>query len=290
MPSSDSSWCDEKLTRRSTTSGMVFANGCLVLSICRAQATVALSSCGAELYAANSTMVECMYRHRLAQFLTGSQMDVGQRLFLDSSSAKFVVQRSGVGQLKHVEIKHMFLQQLLRQRVFTIHKIPTRVNPADLNTKKFGLERMKLLSTLCGLYPICSQGDRDEEVLTTRRIQRNVAHRLVQALQVVTIGLLQECSLDLSGNSRGEQGLHGYGPVQGLGASSWTLRTSCTLWSSSATWKAGFPVVVLATIAAMSLVVFISSRWTWPWSKQDGTQSRRCQEALMVSTSSRLDV
>lgn len=93
----------------------------------------------------------------------------------------------------------MFLQQLLRQRAFTIHKIPTRVNPADLNTKKFGLERMKLLSTLCGLYPICSQGDRDEEVLTTRRIQRNVAHRLVQALQVVTIGLLQACSLDLSG-------------------------------------------------------------------------------------------
>ena len=70
---SDSSWGDERSTRtrRSTTSGMVFANGCLILSICRAQATIALSSCEAELYAANSTMVECIYLHRLAQFLMG---------------------------------------------------------------------------------------------------------------------------------------------------------------------------------------------------------------------------
>ena len=219
---SDSSWGDERSTRRSTTSGMVFANGCLILSICRAQATIALSSCEAELYAANSTMVECIYLHQLAQFLMGSDLDVRQRLFLDSSSAKFVVQRSGVGKLKHVEIKHMFLQQLLRQGIFTIHKIPTRVNPADLNTKKLSVERRKLLSNLCGLYPICAQSDRDEEVLMTRRIQRNMAHKLVQALQVVSMSLLQGCSPNLSGKElQGEQGLRGgralHAPVQGSG-------------------------------------------------------------------------
>jgi len=72
---SDSSWGDEKSTRKSTTSRMVFAIGCLVLSICRAQATIALSSCEAELYAANSTMVECIYLHQLAQFLVGSEQE-----------------------------------------------------------------------------------------------------------------------------------------------------------------------------------------------------------------------
>ena len=119
---SDSSWGDEKSTRKSTTAGMVFANGCLILSICRAQSTVALSSCEAELYAANSTMIECMYLYQLAQFLMGEDTLVRQRLFLDSSSAKFVVQKSGVGKLKHVAIKHMFLQQLLRQKVFSVTK------------------------------------------------------------------------------------------------------------------------------------------------------------------------
>ena len=267
---SDSSWGDERSTRRSTTSGMVFANGCLILSICRAQATLALSSCEAELYAANSTMVECIYLHQLAQFLVGSELDVRQRLFLDSSSAKFVVQRSGVGKLKHVEIKHMFLQQLLRQGIFTIHKIPTRVNPADLNTKKLSVERRKLLSTLCGLYPICAQGDRDEELVVTRRVQRNMARKLVQALQVVSMSLLQGCSHDLPGKElhglqalRGGEVQPGYGPVQALCASmsSWwtTFWTSTTWWTSSTTRIGGLAMAMVA-IAIMAMLVSMVPR------------------------------
>ena len=262
---SDSSWGDERSTRRSTTSGMVFANGCLILSICRAQATIALSSCEAELYAANSTMAECIYLHQLAQFLMGSDLDVRQRLFLDSSSAKFVVQRSGVGKLKHVEIKHMFLQQLLRQGIFTIHKIPTRVNPADLNTKKPSVERRKLLSNLCGLYPICAQSDRDEEVLMTRRIQRNMAHKLVQALQVVSMSLLQGCSPNLSCKElRGEQGLRGgirpgSGPVQALCStmSSWwsTSWSSTTSWTSTTWWTSSSTRMLVAAMAFGAMVV-----------------------------------
>ena len=241
---SDSSWGDERSTRKSTTSGMVFVNGCLVLSICRAQATIVLSSCEAELYAANSTMVECIYLHQLAQFLIGSELEVRQRLFLDPSSAKFVVQRSGVGKLKHVEIKHMFLQQLLRRGIFTIHKIPTRMNPADLHTKKLSVERRKLLSTLCGLYPICAQEEREEEVLITRRVQRNMANRLVQALQVVSMSLPQGCSRNLSGQLRGQRGLHGeealHGPVQALSSSLASWWTMSTWWTTSTIRAMGY--------------------------------------------------
>ena len=217
---SASGWGDEKSTRKSTTAGMIFANGCLVLSICRAQSTVALSSCEAELYAANSTMIECLYLYQLAQFLMGEDTLVRQRLFLDSSSAKLVVQKSGVGKLKHVAIKHMFLQQLLRHRVFTSHKIPTRVNASDLNTKKLSVERRKLLSVLCGLYPLCSQAEDEEEILMSRRVHRNVASKLVQALQVMSISLLQGCASGeiLSGNApRGEGSLQRYVPEQDHG-------------------------------------------------------------------------
>ena len=40
---SDSSWADCKTTRRSTSSGLIFLNGSLLTSICRTQASVALS-------------------------------------------------------------------------------------------------------------------------------------------------------------------------------------------------------------------------------------------------------
>ena len=60
---SDSSWqwayC--KSTRKSISLGLVFLKCALILSICCTQASVALSSCEAELYAANGFMVECMF-------------------------------------------------------------------------------------------------------------------------------------------------------------------------------------------------------------------------------------
>eukprot|EP00435_Cladocopium_sp_Y103_P060379 s975_g22.t1 len=148
---SDSSWADCKTTRKSTSSGLVFVNGAMVLSICRTQASVALSSCEAELYAANGLMaelyaanglmVECLFLYRLCKFLckdTSEQnsADVQQRLFMDSSSAMALLQRAGTGRLKHVQIRQFYLQNLLRAGIFTIHKIHTKLNPSDLNTKR----------------------------------------------------------------------------------------------------------------------------------------------------------
>ena len=75
---SDSSWRDEKSTRKSTNSGMIFMNGCLIHSICRSQDTIALSSCEAELYAANTTMVESIYLYQLILFLMSDESPLKQ--------------------------------------------------------------------------------------------------------------------------------------------------------------------------------------------------------------------
>ena len=106
----DSSWADCKTTRKSTSSGLVFLNGALICSICRTQATVALSSCEAELYAANGLMVECIHLFRLCKFLCDDREEINtalvtQRLYCDSAAALAVVRRSGSGRLKHVQIK-----------------------------------------------------------------------------------------------------------------------------------------------------------------------------------------
>ena len=54
----DSSWGDDRGTRKSTSSSTVFLNGAYVLGFSRTQATVALSSCEAELYAANAAVAK----------------------------------------------------------------------------------------------------------------------------------------------------------------------------------------------------------------------------------------
>ena len=143
---SDSSWADCKATRESTSSGVVFLNSVMIFSICRAQASVALSSCEAELYAANGLMVECMYLYRLCKFLCNdswevNSRDVHQRLYINSSSAMALMQPAGTGRLKHVQIKQFYLQNLLRAGIFTVHQINTKLNPGDLNTKRLSGER-----------------------------------------------------------------------------------------------------------------------------------------------------
>ena len=62
-------------SRKSTSSGVIFLNGALVLSLCRTQCTVALSSCEAELYAANGLVVESIYLFRLCKFLCGDESE-----------------------------------------------------------------------------------------------------------------------------------------------------------------------------------------------------------------------
>ena len=118
---------------------------------------MALSSCEAELYAANCLVVECMYLYRLCKFLCNDSVevnskDVQQRLYVDSASAMALMQRAGTGRLKHVQIKQFFLQNLLRAGIFTVHKINTKVNPGGLNTKRLSGERRKFLGRLSGLF------------------------------------------------------------------------------------------------------------------------------------------
>ena len=64
----DSSWGDDRGTRKSTNSSTVFLNGAYVLGFSRTQATVALSSCEAELYAANAAVAEGLFLMRLCKF------------------------------------------------------------------------------------------------------------------------------------------------------------------------------------------------------------------------------
>ena len=119
--------------------------------------TVALSSCESELYAANSVMCESIHLIQLLKFLVGcddpnNSEVVLQKLYLDSSSAQAFIQRTGVGRMKHISFRTMFLQQLLREKKFALCRIGTKHNPGDLNTKRLSKERRLFLGRLIGLH------------------------------------------------------------------------------------------------------------------------------------------
>ena len=99
------------------------------------QQAFALSSAEAELYG----MVESVTR---AKGLRSLAMDLGFRglssvvkLGTDSSAAKSFVCRRGLGRMRHLDIRDLWLQKEVREGTVEVSKIPGTQNPADLMTK-----------------------------------------------------------------------------------------------------------------------------------------------------------
>ena len=147
---SDSDWAGCKGTRKSTSSGNMFLDGQLLYSFSRTQKTVALSSGEAEYYASASSASDAVLVKEVVEFL--SQKKAQLHLFLDSSAARGVIARRGVGRIKHIQIRTLFLQDLHKQGKLTVRPVGTKENTADLGTKPLSGNRIRLLMGWLGFY------------------------------------------------------------------------------------------------------------------------------------------
>ena len=91
------------------------------LSWSRTQATISLSSAEAEYYALTSGAVEARFAQSILVELGVGQLAV--RLETDSSSAKAFSERPGVMRRKHIEMRKLFLKDLIREKIIEVRKI-----------------------------------------------------------------------------------------------------------------------------------------------------------------------
>eukprot|EP00435_Cladocopium_sp_Y103_P026788 s4238_g6.t1 len=215
---SDSDWASCKVTRRSTSSGLIFLNGCCVHSHSRAQMSISLSSMEAEILAATSLLVEGIQMKQLLQFLLGdagglsNNAQVQMRLRLDSTSAQTFFKRLGPGRAKHLSTRLLWSQQAMRKKWFLVERIGTRENPAGLNTKPLSRERREYLQKKIGP---CSSTFPEEE---NEKIKQIV--RLVTAM--VMSGSLQGCDSTWSSSTTSSAW---WNPISWTTTAWWTLTT-----------------------------------------------------------------
>ena len=134
---SDSDWAGDKSRgesrRHSVSSGMVFLNARLIQTWSRTQRSIALSSCEAEYLASAGAGAEGLYVGRLWTFLT--KKDTSVVIVTHSSSGKAFAQRLGVGRLKHVDVKFLWMQKAIKDSLLEMKTVATLLNVADLGTK-----------------------------------------------------------------------------------------------------------------------------------------------------------
>ena len=132
---SDSDWGGSLRDRKSTSGGAWMLGSHCMKTWSATQGPWALSSGEAELYA----MVEAVTRAKglvsLSHELGFEGLQSVIQLGTDSSAAKSFVYKRGLGRMRHVEIRDLWLQREVREGRLRVEKIPGVENPADLMTK-----------------------------------------------------------------------------------------------------------------------------------------------------------
>ena len=136
------------MTRKSTSGGLICFGRHCVKSWASTQATPAISSGEAEFYA----LIEAASRALGMQSLAGDLgVLVNIVMFTDSSAAKGIVHRNGVGRMRHLETKFLWIQDVVKNRELEIKKVLGTENPADIGTKFLSIAQMAPLLVKVGL-------------------------------------------------------------------------------------------------------------------------------------------
>ena len=146
------------------------------------QGAVALSSAEAEFYA----MIEAVIRGKgVVSIMTelGFNTNGKTALFTDSSAAKSFVSRTGLGKMKHLEIRDLWLQREVGLGKVLVYTVEGPRNPADLMTKylkRWEIEvRFGLLGIKVSWSPECRDLDKGKLEEEINELGRSLLRRRV---------------------------------------------------------------------------------------------------------------
>ena len=146
---SNSDWAKHRTTRRSVSAGYLFMFGNLLYSSSRSQKALALSSCEAEVYAGTSATSDAVLMYHCICFCVGPNETVKVKLALDNAAGRSFFHHSGVGRIRHISLRVLWMQQKVREKFLSVRPVSTKQNPSDLGTKRLNRDRMLYLMYLC---------------------------------------------------------------------------------------------------------------------------------------------
>lgn len=80
----------------------------------------------------------------------GVKVDI--EMMTDSTAGKSIIGRTGVGKLRHLETKYLWVQQATRQGRLKTRKVKGTENPADVGTKYLSRVEMQKVLKQIGIH------------------------------------------------------------------------------------------------------------------------------------------
>ncbi|CAE7357241.1 unnamed protein product, partial [Symbiodinium sp. CCMP2456] len=185
---SDSNFANDRETRKSLSSGQVYVNNALVYSFVRNQKVVTLSSGEAELVALTQTVSEAVLIKKAWAFLVDGPVEMIART--DSSVARAIAQRAGVGRVRHLQTSCLWIQMWTASKELKVLSIPTETNPADAGTKVLTGARLKKLCGLMGMVDGSGNAIKDD---SNYKPKSGKALKVLMMVQALLASQLEGC-------------------------------------------------------------------------------------------------
>ena len=144
---SDSDWAGDRKSRKSVSAAAICVNGHFIYGASRTQKVISLSSAEAEFHSAVSCSIDCILVKAMFVFLSPQPTGV-PHVLVDNSAARAILQRSGVGRVRHLDAKLLWAQQKVKDGQLIINAVDTKWNVSDLGTKVLNVARTNLLLSL----------------------------------------------------------------------------------------------------------------------------------------------
>jgi len=260
--SGDTDWATNKEDRKSVVCGIVKIGTMPVLSFVRTHKFQSLSSGEAEFYGQVSVAAEMLLLRRVMNWL-GYPMRL--ELETDSTAALGMAARSGVGRVKHLELKALWLQRFIGapgpEGIKHI-KVGTLEMCADLGTKVHPASKLIALKELAGI-----RGPPSDEKLNfvkPKLLASKMAHRLglagTAAQQMVIAGIISSLvGLTESADVFDE----------------WQEKDRCIAMESS--WRHPLCAILVFMMVAISIWEFARRSWCQYWFPQLPRVDKQCQ-------------
>ena len=152
------------MTRESTSGAVIIADGMKLHAHSRGQASVALSSCEAEVMAASESIKEALFLQEMLMFAGLGHYEI--EIKVDKSAAHAFFHRRSVGRMKHIDSRILWLQDLIAARSVRLKKIPRTRNLADMLTHTPSAKELEVFRPLMSLKS-CSE--RSKELMATKQ-------------------------------------------------------------------------------------------------------------------------
>ena len=73
-------------------------------------------------------------------------------LYLDSAAARGITNRRGVGKVRHLSCRSLWLHERMAVGSLVVSPVPGTTNPADIGTKRLNVNPMRALMFLLGMF------------------------------------------------------------------------------------------------------------------------------------------